>query len=152
MRRRRSPFARTPDWLLIGSTAVVAVAGVTLYTLAVHIPEQVAAYELEQTIPDEEESRFARAMWSADTKEEQVPPDDADEDAGGVGQRHRGEEGKMGKPTAKNKSGLYALEGPKSVIPQMSRNFDPGMAARQAGILGVAGQTSGHFLASPFVR
>lgn len=150
MRRRRSPFARTPDWLLIGSTAVVAVAGVTLYTLAVHIPEQVAAYELEQTIPDEAESRFARAMWSADTKEEEVPPDDANEDAGGAGQRHRGEEGKMGKPAANNESGLYALKGPKSAIPQMSRNFDPGMAARQAGILGVAGQTSGHFLASPY--
>ncbi|HWB77380.1 MAG TPA: VWA domain-containing protein [Nannocystaceae bacterium] len=29
-----------------------------------------------------------------------------------TGQRHKGEEGKMGRPTAKNKSGLYAMRGP----------------------------------------
>jgi Ca-activated chloride channel family protein len=31
---------------------------------------------------------------------------------GGSGQRHKGEEGKMGRPTSKNKSGLYAMKGP----------------------------------------
>ncbi len=35
-------------------------------------------------------------------------------------------------------------------IPQMARNFDPEMAARQAGILGLMQQDSGHFLASPY--
>jgi Ca-activated chloride channel family protein len=34
------------------------------------------------------------------------------EEAGGSGQRHKGEEGKMGRPTPKNKSGLYAMKGP----------------------------------------
>ena len=43
----------------------------------------------------------------------------------------------MGKPTSKSKSGLYAMKGPKDAIPQMARNFDPDMAARNAGILGV---------------
>src|SRR5690606_23984870 len=33
----------------------------------------------------------------------------SDDEAGGTGQRHKGEEGKMGKPTSKSKSGLYAL-------------------------------------------
>ncbi len=37
-----------------------------------------------------------------------------------------------------------------NAIPQMARNFDPDMAARQAGILGVMQQESGHFLASPY--
>ncbi|MCX4241334.1 vWA domain-containing protein [Paraliomyxa miuraensis] len=32
-----------------------------------------------------------------------------------------GEEGTMGKPTAKQKSGLYAMKGPKGVAPQMAR-------------------------------
>jgi hypothetical protein len=48
--------------------------------------------------------------------EEEPPPEDwesTDEEAGGSGQRHKGEEGKMGRPTSKSKSGLYAMKGPK---------------------------------------
>ena len=35
-------------------------------------------------------------------------------------------------------------------IPQLARNFDPEMAGRHAGILGMVEQESGHFLASPY--
>lgn len=35
-------------------------------------------------------------------------------------------------------------------IPQMSRNFDPDMLARNVGILAAVQQSSGHFLASPY--
>ena len=42
------------------------------------------------------------------------------------------------------------MKGPKDAIPQMARNFDPDMAARSAGILGVMQQQGGHFLASPY--
>jgi len=55
-------------------------------------------------------------LWGSDEVEEEPPPEDqenTDEEAAGTGQRHRGEEGKMGKPTAKSKSGLYAMKGPK---------------------------------------
>jgi hypothetical protein len=55
--------------------------------------------------------------------------EDSDEEAGGTGTRHKGEEGKMGKPTSSAKSGLYAMKGPR----------DP--------ILPTGG---GHFLASPY--
>ncbi len=65
------------------------------------------------------------------------------------GHRHRGEEGKMGRPSSKKKSGLYAVKGPQSVVPQMARNFDPDAQAQSAGILGQIQQDSGHFLASP---
>ncbi len=85
-------------------------------------------------------------------EEDETPPldqENTDEEAGS-GTRHKGEEGKMGKPTSKSKSGLYAMKGPKDAIPQMARNFDPEMAARNAGILGVMQQQSGHFLASPY--
>src|SRR5262245_26825258 len=34
------------------------------------------------------------------------------------------------------------------VVPQLARNFDPDTSARQAGILGLIQQESGHFLAS----
>ncbi len=37
----------------------------------------------------------------------------------------------------------------KDAIPQMAREFDPDMAARNAGLLGQLQQDSGHFLASP---
>lgn len=42
------------------------------------------------------------------------------------------------------------MKGPKNAVPQMARNFDPDMAARNAGILGVMASQSGHFLASPY--
>jgi Ca-activated chloride channel family protein len=41
-----------------------------------------------------------------------------DDWAGGTGQRHKGEEGKMGTPTPKRKSGLYAMKGPDDSVPQ----------------------------------
>lgn len=47
--------------------------------------------------------------------------------------RHKGEEGKMGRPSSKQKSGLYAMKGPRS-----------------AGVLGQMQQNSAHFLASPY--
>ncbi len=53
--------------------------------------------------------------------DEEPPP--ADEL--GSGQRHKGEEGQMGRPTSKNKSGHYAMEGPRDAIPQLARSFDP---------------------------
>jgi len=99
------------------------------------------------------ENRFVGYMNQPDeTPEEEPPPEqeDSDDEAGGQGQRHTGEEGKMGKPTSKQKSGLYAMKGPKNAIPQMARNFDPEMMARNAGILGMMAQESGHFLASPY--
>jgi tetratricopeptide (TPR) repeat protein len=72
------------------------------------------------------------------------------DESGGSGQRHKGEEGKMGKPTSKSKSGLYAMKGPKDAIPQMARAYDGELAARQAGILGEMQEDRGHFLASPY--
>lgn len=82
-------------------------------------------------------NRFLRAIARPDFVEEEPPPADlenTDDEAGGRGQRHRGEEGRMGRPTSKMKSGLYAMKGPKDAVPQMARNFDP----------------AAHYLASPY--
>ena len=88
----------------------------------------------EQAIAD---NRFLRVMHSpAPVEEEEAPPEDqenTDEQAAGSGQRHKGEEGKMGKPTSKSKSGLYAMKGPRDAVPQMARNFDPGAIASSSG-------------------
>ncbi|HEY0136919.1 MAG TPA: AgmX/PglI C-terminal domain-containing protein [Nannocystis sp.] len=138
-----------PFWFYNGAS--FAVIG-SLLVLTHLIPNEAGELSLDDM---GEENRFVGYLNTPDKppEEEEPPPEDqenTDEEAGGTGQRHKGEEGKMGKPTSKSKSGLYAMKGPKDAIPQMARSFDPEMAARQAGILGVMQQQSGHFLASPY--
>lgn len=47
----------------------------------------------------------------ADLEETPPPEEDDNEDAGGEGQRHRGEEGHMGRPSNRSQSDLYAMQG-----------------------------------------
>ncbi len=90
-------------------------------------------------------------------KDEDIVPDDAanvDDKAlsepGDPGHRARGAEGKMGKPDSKvAERHRFAMKGPKDAAVQLLRNFSPDIEARQAGILGMIQQDSGHFLASP---
>ncbi len=138
-----------PFWLYNGGS--MAVIG-SLILLSQLVPGEAGELSFDEM---DEDNRFVGYLNQPDKppEEEEPPPEDmenSDDEAGGSGQRHKGEEGKMGKPTSKQKSGLYAMKGPKNAIPQMARNFDPEMAARQAGILGVMAQDSGHFLASPY--
>ncbi|MEZ4385126.1 MAG: TonB family protein [Nannocystaceae bacterium] len=65
------------------------------------------------------------------------------------GRSQRPEAPALPEPAA-GEHGLYAMKGPRDATPQMARNFDPDMAARQQGILGTLAQDSGHFLASPY--
>ncbi len=136
-----------PFWIYNAASLVVIGSLLVLTHL---IPDEALDMNLDDLMA---ENRFVGYMNQPDeTPEEEPPPEqeNSDEEAGGTGQRHKGEEGKMGKPTSKNKSGLYAMKGPKDAIPQMARNFDPDMMARNAGILGMIQQESGHFLASPY--
>ncbi len=136
-----------PFWLYSAGSLVVLGSLLVLAHLAMPAEDGMS-------LDDEMgENRFVGYMNQPDeTPEEEPPPEqeNSDDEAGGTGQRHKGEEGKMGKPTSKQKSGLYAMKGPKDAIPQMARNFDPDMQARQAGILGMMASESGHFLASPY--
>ena len=139
--------ADKPFWLY--NAASLAVIG-SLLVLVHLIPDDIGDMNYDELSAD---NRFVGYMNQPDEIPEEEPPpeqENSDDDAGGTGQRHKGEEGKMGKPTSKNKSGLYAMKGPKDAIPQMARNFDPDMMARNAGILGMVQQESGHFLASPY--
>jgi TonB family protein len=139
--------ADKPFWLY--NAASLAVIG-TLLVMTHLIPDDALDMDLDDLLS---ENRFVGYMNQPDEIPEEEPPpeqEDSDDEAGGTGQRHKGEEGKMGKPTSKQKSGLYAMKGPKDAIPQMARNFDPDMMARNAGILGMIQQESGHFLASPY--
>ncbi len=139
--------ADKPFWLY--NAASLAVIG-SLLVLVHLIPDDMLSMNEDENSAS---NRFVGYMNQPDEVPEEEPPpeqENSDDEAGGTGQRHKGEEGKMGKPSSKNKSGLYAMKGPKDAIPQLARNFDPDMMARNAGILGMVQQESGHFLASPY--
>jgi pSer/pThr/pTyr-binding forkhead associated (FHA) protein len=87
-------------------------------------------------------------------KEEELPwlKKSGQDQQGGTGKRHKGDEGVMGKKTAKNKEGLVGIKGPKE-------NTDPHLAkqqaeesARNAGFLGVLRAAEGSHVASIFGR
>jgi len=74
------------------------------------------------------DNRFLRVIHSPDPVPEEEPPPEEQEntdEAVGSGHRHRGEEGKMGRPTARAKSGLYAMKGPKDAIPRYAPSALP---------------------------
>jgi len=102
-----------------------------------------------------DQNRFVGYLNQPDRppEEEELPtpdPEANDESMGGSnGERAAGEEGAAGKPTSRSNSGHMALKGPSTAIPKIARNYDPEMAARTAGILGIMHQDTGHFLASP---
>jgi TonB family protein len=74
------------------------------------------------------------------------------EDPGGKGQRHKGDEGIMGKKTSKNKEGLYAIKGPKDNQEQYLAKKLAEENAKSAGILGVIRAAEGSHIASIFGR
>ena len=99
-------------------------------------------------------NRFVGYLNQPDQAPEEVPPTPTEEaasesEAGSSGTRSAGEEGAAGKPKSPSNDGRMALKGPQSAIPHISRNYNPELAARNAGILGIMHQESGHFLASP---
>jgi TonB family protein len=137
-----------PFWLFSAASAVVLGSLLVLAHLAM-------PYATSMSLDDQlAENRFVGYVSQPDEspKEEEQPIErQSVENAGGeAGERHVGKEGEMGNPTAKRERGLYAMKGPKDAIPQMARQFDPDMNARNAGILGMIQSDSGHFLASPF--
>ena len=65
-----------------------------------------------------------------------IDAEPSDEDAGS-GSRHKGEEGRMGKPTSK--SGLYAMKGPRAAMDTATERF---LAAPYGGAFAVGGDDS----------
>ena len=139
-----SPSTETPDSLPEPTwrRPLFVTMGLAMLGLGVYMNADALGLESK----GEDEGYATYYSIGDEAPEEEAPM----EEAGGQGQRHKGEEGKMGKPSAKAKTGLYAMKGPNNAVPQMAQNFDPNMAAQNAGILGVMQQNSGQFLASPY--
>lgn len=88
-------------------------------------------------------------------KEEEIPNwlnKPGPEASGGKGQRHQGDEGKMGSKKAKNKEGLYAIKGPKDNQEQYLAKQLAQENAKTSGILGVLRTAEGSHIASIFGR
>ncbi len=100
----RSPRTRSL-WSKWPATTLTALTALTALALVV----STSGDESAVVIDDEEMT------------DEEAPPEDEPEmesKSESSGSRHRGEEGKMGRPTSKSKSGLYAMKGPKDAVPE----------------------------------
>lgn len=142
---RRDPDR--PFWAYNAASLVAIGAVVSMLHL---LPEDAASLDLEEQLAN---NRFVGYLAQPDHVEpEESPPTPTatKEPGGGSGQRHAGNEGRMGDPTKKQAQGVYAMKGPKDAMKQLARNFDLEMDARNQGILGVMKLDSGHFLASPY--
>jgi len=136
-----------PFWTYSGG-ALLALG--TLLVMAHLVPNESEDLDFDEAIG---ENRFVGYMNQPNEAEpepvEQVEP--SREAAGGhEGARHAGEEGAMGNRESPNQSGHYAMRGPADARPQMARDFNPSVEAREAGILGMFSQDRGHFISSPF--
>jgi TonB family protein len=134
----------------VGGTA--GVVGLVLLMLA-SIPPDAKALSLD--LFNSENKYIKSLIKPPEDKDEQIPEwmkKKGQDDGGGKGKRHKGEEGKMGSKKSKNKEGLYGLKGPKD-------NPDPHMAkmlaedaAKKAGVLGIFKAQQGSHIASIFGR
>lgn len=139
-----------PFWIYnAGSFAIIG----GLLSLSQLVPEDALSMSMDDVTA---ENRYVGYMNQPDHEEDEpeeitTVADDPDEQEAGDkgGKRSTGVEGQAGNPTAKPISGLMAMKGPKSAIPSMDRNYEPEVAARNAGILGLMEMESGHFLSSP---
>ena len=144
------------DWKSYLWTGVsIAVHGAFLL-LMYFMPPHSSSLSLELLTAD---SRYAKYLIEPpETQEEEQPEwlqeENKNQDEGGKGKRHKGDEGQMGKNDAKKTKNRYGIEGPAS-------NQDPHMArdaareqARTAGILGVLRASTGAWNSptSPFGR
>jgi TonB family protein len=150
---RHYPSPMQIDWGTQAYTAGTTLAAALFLLLVFSIPPSASSLSLDAFMNDK---RFAQFLIKPpEEKEEQIPEwlkKKSDDEAGGKGKRHKGEEGKMGKKTSKNKSGLYGLKGPPD-------NKDPHLAkmlaeeqANKAGIIGLIKSQEGSHLASIFGR
>lgn len=117
------------------------------------IPDDALAMGSDETLA---ENRYVGYLHQPDEEKpvEDTPveegPTDSENKAGLSGERHAGADGAMGNPDRPNVRKMYGSKGPKTAVPQLARTFDPELAARNAGILGMVQLESGHFLASPY--
>jgi Ca-activated chloride channel family protein len=101
------PGWRRPLLLLAGTTLLTIGAAMTWVRMTEPEPFRAIASAEGPSEPDLLETESVELALEAPPPE----AEDADDEAGGYGVRHKGEEGVMGHPSAKQLSGLYAMSG-----------------------------------------
>lgn len=125
------------DWTQQIYTGVSAVLHALFLFLIYFIPPSPEGLSLDQL---EENNRFIKYMLTAaEVEQEEVPEwlkkEKKDEQQGGKGKRHKGEEGQMGKRDSRKTDNHYGIKGPKdNPNPHMARSQVKEMA-KNAGIL-----------------
>ena len=150
---RRHPVPVNFDWRANSYTGGTFVVMALFLAMIFSIPPDPKSLSLDAFMNDQ---RFAKFLIKPpEEKEEQIPEwlkKKSPDDAGGKGKRHKGEEGKMGKKTSKNKAGLYALKGPQDNKDlHLAKQFAEDQA-KNAGVLGILKREEGSHLASIFGR
>lgn len=149
---RHYPTPFTVDWGEQAYTGIVALGTALFLLMIFSMPPDPKSLSLDAFMNDQ---RFAKFMIKPPEEKEEIPEwlkKKSDDDAGGKGKRHKGDEGKMGKQTSKNKAGLYGLKGPKdNTDPHLAKQLAE-EAAKNSGVLGVMKSMEGAHLASIFGR
>ncbi len=144
------------DWqplsYVFGSMAIFGILLVLMYFVPpaggglnldlLNTDSRLVKYLMEPPATEEEET----PEWLEDTAQQ--------DDSGGKGKRHKGEEGAMGKKEAKKSNNRYGIEGPEdNTDPHMAREEAREMA-RNAGVLGTLRAMTGAWNSptSPFGR
>lgn len=145
-----STFMSSINWSAQVSNGLSFAAHALILFLVFAIPPDAKALSLDLFNTDNKFVKFLNKP--PELKEEEVPEwlkkKDPDKQ-GGKGQKHKGDEGKMGKKTSDKKTGLYGLKGPADADPHMAKRLAED-AAKNAGVLGLLKADSGSHLASIF--
>jgi len=152
-RRVVGTFLSSVDWPAQMYNGLSFTAHALVLFLVFSVPPDAKALSLDLFNTDNKFVKFL--IKPPEQKQDEVPDwlkKKSDDEEGGKGQKHKGDEGKMGSKKSKKKTGLYGLKGPK-------KNPDPHLAkrlaedaAKNAGVLGLLKQNSGSHIASIFGR
>lgn len=145
-----APFLSRVDWRAQAYNGLSFLAHALVLFLLFFIPPDAKSLSLDLFNADNQFTKFL--IKPPEEKEEEVPDwlkKKGPDEAGGKGQRHKGDEGKMGKKTSQNKTGLYGLKGPKDADPHLAKKLAEEQA-ENAGVLGTLKSAMGSHIASIF--
>jgi hypothetical protein len=141
------------DWGTQAYTGATGLA-VLLFLFMVHsIPADLQSLSLDAFMNDE---RFAQFTIKPPDEKLNPLPDwlkkKSNDEVGGKGQRAQGAEGRMGKKTSHDKTGIYAIKRPRDhVDPHLAKRLAEEQA-QKAGVLGSLKANDGTQVASIFGR
>jgi hypothetical protein len=150
-RRHEAPLRI--DWATHAYTGATGLTVLLFLLLVRTIPADLQSLSLDAFNRDR---RFAQFTIAPPDERSAPLPDwlrkNANQAAGGRGQRAEGSEGRMGKKTSHNQSGLYAIKGPKdNVDPRLAKQLAAAQA-QTSGVIGILKANQGTQVASIFGR